>query len=110
VCSYQEGAPVPTPKMSVIPAEGGPPAHVFPRPGTASGLGWSPDQKGIQYLLTTNGATNVWEQPLSGGKPHPITNFTSGHIFSFSWTKDGKELLLAKGDDVTDVVLISNFD
>ena len=109
-CSYQEAGPVPTPKISVIPVEGGAPTHVFGVPGTAYGLGWSPDQKGIQYLWTTNGATNVWEQPLSSGKPHPVTSFTSGRIFDFAWTRDGKNLLLAKGDDVSDVVLISNFD
>ena len=72
-------------------------------------LHWSPDQKGLQYLLTRNGATNVWEQPLAGGTPHQVTNFTSGRIFDFSWTRDGKQLLLAKGEDTSDVVLISNF-
>jgi serine/threonine protein kinase len=108
-CSYQEPGPVPTPKISVIPADGGAPVHVFGVPGGASGLHWSPDQKGIQYLLTRNGATNVWLQPLSGEKPRPITSFTSGRIFDFDWTHDGKVLLLTKGENVTDVVLISNF-
>jgi hypothetical protein len=63
----------------------------------------------LQYLLTKNGATNVWEQPLVGGAPKQITNFTTGQIFDFSWTRDGKQLLLAKGEMTSDVVLISNF-
>ena len=83
--------------------------HVFSRPIGTNGLAWSPDQKGIDYLLTRKGATNVWEQPIAGGPPHPITNFTSGRIFNFSWSRDGKQLLLAKGEDTSDVVLISNF-
>jgi serine/threonine protein kinase len=106
---YQEGDPVPLPKLAVIPAAGGSPLHVFVRPGGANGLRWSPDQKGVQYLLTRKGATNVWEQPLAGGAPHQITNFTSGRIFGFAWTRDGKQLLLAKGEDTSDVILISNF-
>jgi len=55
-------------------------------------------QPGVRnYLsMTRNTATNVWEQPLSGEKPHPITDFTSGRIFNFAWTKDGKQLLFAK--------------
>jgi len=108
-CQYDEGNPVPLPKLSVVSAAGGTPLHVFARPSSTSGLRWSPDQKGLQYLLTRNGATNVWEQSLAGGPPRQVTNFTSGRIFSFSWTRDGKQLLLAKGEDTSDVVLISNF-
>jgi eukaryotic-like serine/threonine-protein kinase len=108
-CAFQEPGPVPTPKIAVIPAAGGPPAHVFGRPSGAVGLRWSPDQKGIQYVLTRKGASNVWQQPLSGGDPYPITEFTSELIYHFAWTRDGKQLLLARGNNISDVVLISNF-
>jgi serine/threonine protein kinase/Tol biopolymer transport system component len=108
-CAYQEPGPVPTPKISVIPAAGGPPVHVFGRSGGAEGLRWSPDQKGLQYHLTRKGASNVWQQPLSGGDPYPITDFTSELIYNFAWTRDGKQLLVVRGNNVSDVVLISNF-
>jgi serine/threonine protein kinase len=106
---YQEMVPVPTLKLAVIPAAGGAPANVFVRPIGAGKMHWSPDQKSVQYLLTRRGATNVWEQPLAGGPPRPVTNFTSGHIFDFAWSRDGKQLLLAKGEETSDVLLISNF-
>ena len=106
---YQELLPAPTFKLAVIPADGGAPVKVFVRPIGASRLQWSPDQKSIQYLLTRHGATNVWEQPLAGGQPRPVTDFTSGQIFDFAWTRDGKDLLLAKGENTSDVLLISNF-
>jgi eukaryotic-like serine/threonine-protein kinase len=106
---YQELLPAPTFKLAVIPADGGAPVKVFVRPIGASRLRWSPDQKSIQYLLTRHGATNVWEQPLAGGQPRPVTDFTSGQIFDFAWTRDGKDLLLAKGENTSDVLLISNF-
>jgi Tol biopolymer transport system component len=70
---------------------------------------WSPDQKSLQYLLTRRGATNVWEQPLAGGAPRQVTNFTSDQIFDYAWSRDGKQLLLAKGEETSDVVLLSNF-
>jgi hypothetical protein len=44
---------------------------------------------------------------LAGGEPKQATNFTSGRIVDFSWTRDEKTLLLAKGDLTRDVVLIS---
>ena len=91
------------------PAEGGSPSHVLPLPTGADGLCWSPDQNGLQFLLTRKGATNVWEQQLKGGEPRQVTNFTSGRIFDFSWSRDGKQLYLAKGEHTSDVILISNF-
>lgn len=107
--SYQEAGQVPTPKMAVISAEGGAPANVFTRPFGSTNTRWSPDGKGVQYLLTRHGASNIWEQLLAGGPPRQVTDFTSGHIFDFSWSRDGKQLLLARGERPSDVVLLSNF-
>ena len=105
----QEGSPVPQLKYAVVAASGGPILQKFSRPSGSGVPRWAPDGKGLQFILTRNGATNVWEQPLAGGEPHPITEFASGRIFSFDWSRDGKELLLAKGMQTSDVVLISNF-
>jgi serine/threonine protein kinase/sugar lactone lactonase YvrE len=109
--AYQctEGSPVRVPKTCVIPAGGGARVHEFRRPSGTGGLRWAPDQKGVQYLLTRKGATNVWEQPLDGSAPRQVTNFTSQLIFSFDWTRDGKQMLLIRGEDTSDVVMISNF-
>jgi eukaryotic-like serine/threonine-protein kinase len=106
---YQEGEPVPQWKIAIAPADGGTAKQMFNAPWDADELRWSPDGKGLQYLTTRTGATNVWEQRLSGGEPRPITSFSSGKIFDFSWTRDGKLLLLARGEWTSDVVLISNF-
>jgi eukaryotic-like serine/threonine-protein kinase len=105
----QEGSPVPQGKFVVSPAEGGGRVHEFLSPTGSGPPHWSPDGKGLQYLLTRKGATNVWEQPLAGGEPRQVTDFTSGRIFGFSCSRDGKALLVAKGSDTRDVVLISNF-
>ena len=101
---------MPLQKIAVVPAVGGGSPRIYGRPSLRYiGVRWSPNQRGVQYVLMRNGADNIWEQPLGGGTPHQITNFTSGRIFSFSWTRDGKQLLLAKGELKSDVVLISNF-
>jgi len=107
--TIQEGDPVPLSKFVVSPSEGGSRLHEFLLPSGAGPPHWSPDGKGLQYLLTRKGATNVWEQPLTGGEPRQVTDFPSGRIFGFSWSHDGKELLVAKGSETSDVVLISNF-
>jgi len=106
---YQPSGPAPALRVGIMPFEGGAAVQDFVRPIGSARLHWSPDQKGLQYLLTRNGASNIWEQPLTGGPPHQVTDFTSGHIFDFAWTRDGKQLLLARGEQSSDVVLISNF-
>jgi len=106
---YQEGSPVPVSKLGVVSAAGGPLRFTSPVPIGSAGLYWSPTGNALQYLLTRNGATNVWEQALTGRAPRQITNFASGRIFDFAWSRDGKQLLLAKGNQSSDVILISNF-
>ena len=96
-------------QLAVMPAGGGAPVHLFPLPEGTNAFRWSPDGKGVQFVLAHNGAANIWEQPVAGGSRRQITNFSSGLIFDFSWSRDGKELLLAKGENNTDVILLSNF-
>jgi len=107
--AFQEGSPVPVAKYGVIAIEGGAPARTFSLPRGAQGLHWSPDAKGLQFRLTRNGGTNIWEQPLLGGAPRQVTSFTSGLIFDFCWSRDGRQLFLSRGENTSDVILISNF-
>lgn len=94
--------------LCVIHAVGGTPVKTFDFSGGSWGLRWSPNGKGLQYLLNQNDATNLWEQPLAGGKPKQLTTFTSGQIFDFNWSADGKQLLITRGETTSDVVMLSN--
>src|ERR1700730_6041956 len=67
--TYQEGSPIPLNKLSVVSASGGTPLFVCQLPIGADGLHWSPSGKALQYRLTRNGSSNIWEQPLAGGAP-----------------------------------------
>lgn len=105
---YTNFGPSLGPSLVVIPSTGGPPIKSTPLQAEDWMLSWSPDGTGIQYLMNRNGATNLWEQPLSGGKPKQVTKFTSGLIFDFSWSFDRKHLLLTRGEISSDAVLLSN--
>jgi eukaryotic-like serine/threonine-protein kinase len=106
---YQEGSPVPIPRIATVPVAGGPMHVVGQVPLGTRGLAWSPSGKALQVGFLKNGASNIWEQPLSGGPPHQITNFTSDRISAFAWSRDGKQLLLIRGNITSDVILIGNF-
>ena len=95
-------------KLVVAPAEGGNPLYTFNTPYGLQSARFTPDSKALAFLLTRNRATNIWEQPLSGGEPVPLTKFTTGDMFAFAWSKDGKQLTFSRGQRKTDVVMMSN--
>lgn len=108
---YDVNVPKPGLKLAVISINGGRMEKTFDAPPGVyreACLRWSPDGKALQYLLTKGDVTNIWEQPLAGGSPKQITNFTAGSIFDFNWSPDGKRLLMSRGEVSSDVVLLSN--
>lgn len=73
------------------------------------GARWSPDGKYLTYITIRKNVGNVWQQPVAGGEPQPLTNFTSGDIYNYSFSNDGSRLYLARGYQNRDAVLIKNF-
>lgn len=105
--SYDEAPPAIGTRLAVIPVSGMTPLQTFKVPHDVFGLRWTPDGQKLQYLLTQYGVTNIWEQRMDGGPPKQFTKFTSGRIFDFDWSADGKQLLIARGDTTSDAILIS---
>jgi Tol biopolymer transport system component len=60
-------------------------------------------------VLTRDGVSNLWEQPLTGGPTNQLTHFKNELILDFAWSFDGKQLAMARGNFNSNVVLISNF-
>ena len=96
-------------QVKVIPFDGGVGSYKFDWPTSASAPRWAPLGDAVEYALTRSGVSNIWRQNLGGGPPKQITNFESGLIFDFDWSRDGKQLALTRGSLSSDVVLISNF-
>jgi Tol biopolymer transport system component len=58
--------------------------------------------------VNNNGVSNLWSQPLDGGKPSQITNFTTELINEFAIAPDGKHIALSRGHSTLDVVLVKD--
>ncbi|HEY8205456.1 MAG TPA: protein kinase [Pyrinomonadaceae bacterium] len=109
LCWYLE-QPAAQAKLAIIPSEGGPPIKTLPLPSAANGIfRWPADGRSLVYGVTQNGVTNLWAQPIDGSPPKQLTNFASERIFNFNFSRDGKQVALARGTQTSDVVLISNF-
>lgn len=86
------------PRYFGVPQYGGPPR-----------MQWHPDGRSFVYLDYSDGVTNLWRQDLDGSEPRPLTSFTSGAIYAFDLASDGRQLVLARGEPVSDAVLIRDF-
>jgi len=52
------------------------------------------------------GVSNIWLQPVDGEEPRQLTDYKTDFIFSFDWSRDGKQLALSRGTEDRDVILI----
>lgn len=97
--------------LDIARLDGGPSIKQFDIPvlDMSPSVSWTPDGEGVIYRDTRDGVGNLWLQPLVGGKPKQLTNFTSDHIYAFDWSRDGKQFVTARGSASSDIVLIRNF-
>ena len=108
-CFYYEDQNSPA-KLAILPSQGGPPVKTFTLAAEAgTNLSWSADGSAVVYVVTSGGVSNLWAQPVSGGAPKQLTNFTSDRIYWFNFSRDGKQVALSRRSRTSDVVLISNF-
>ena len=70
---------------------------------------WTRDNKSVAYISTESGVSNIWSQPLTGGEPSRLTDFSTDRIFSFDWSPDGTQAVYARGSIRNDIVLFEEF-
>ena len=95
-------------QLAVFPIDGGEPLQVFdivPGANLSFGIRWTPDGKSLVYR---DFGPSLWKQNLAGGEPEKILEFPDESIYSFDWSPDGKHFAVAHGEEVRDVVLITN--
>jgi eukaryotic-like serine/threonine-protein kinase len=71
----------------------------FDLPETArpfSGVRWTRDNKGLTYVNTSSGASNLWIQSLDGGEPKWLTDFKDADLISFDWSADGEQIICVR--------------
>ena len=50
---------------------------------------------------------NLWSQPLDGSAPKQITDFKADLILNFAYSRDGRQLAFARGNQSREAVMIS---
>jgi len=104
-CNYS-GPPFHQWSTVILRSDTGELVRTFPAvPGEARAR-WSADGKSLVYVVTSNGVSNLWAQPVSGGSPTQLTHFTQERIFAASPSPDGKSLAFIRGRKTSNVVLL----
>ena len=98
--------------IAIISATGGTPLKTFEVMTFAfyyHSANWTPDGQSLVFPKTENNVINLWRQPFSGGPPKALTHFKSDSIYNYSYTRDGKSIIVARGKVIVNVALITNF-
>ncbi len=66
---------------------------------------WMPGERAVAFVDIRTGAPNLWmKQPIAGAPEKQLTHFTSGVIWDFRYSPDGKFIAIARGSDQRDAV------
>ena len=96
-------------QLALVPLKiGGKPIKTFSAPSPKGTIHWTADGRGLLYIVTSDGVSNIWRQPIDGGKPVPVTQFQNDLIFSFAISPDGKTLVCDRGTVAQDVILLKD--
>lgn len=107
----------PRERVGVFATNGGPSIKEFDLPLFWETIGcgfygqqirWTADGKELSYVEIKDDVANIWAQPLDGGPKRQLTKFSSGLIFFYALSRDGKKFALSRGSKISDVVLIKD--
>lgn len=97
-------------RFALMSVEGGQRTKVFDLPQPVEQIvHWMSDGHALTYTDLRDGISNIWASPIDGGTPKQLTNFRTDQIFGYAWSRDGKQLAVARGSIASDVVLIGGF-
>ena len=93
-------------KLTLLSLDGSTPPHLPEL--TARMFRWTADGKSLIYIKRAGRQENLFVQPLAGGPPTPLTNFTDGSIAGYEWSPDGQRIVMTHYLQRRDVVLLTN--
>ena len=106
---YHRETPESPPKIEIVPTTGGEPVQTLDPPKDGESVFWSPDGRALVYARNVNNVSNLWALPLDGGKSRQLTDWPADQIFWFAYSRDGRQLAVARGNTSFDAVLIKDF-
>lgn len=77
---------------------------------TVSKIAWTNGGASFDYIQNSPEGAKLWRQFLEETKqPELLFSIPNTHLYDFAWSKDEKNLALARGKQESDVILFQNF-
>jgi Tol biopolymer transport system component/DNA-binding winged helix-turn-helix (wHTH) protein len=96
-----------TMQIGALPADGAAEPKLFDLPARRPIIQWSADSDAFYYIAGIPNSSSLWRQPLDGGRPQKLRDFPD-RIFNFAWSHDRKNLVVSRGKQHGDAILITN--
>jgi Tol biopolymer transport system component len=102
-----DGAPreEPATQIGVLSTKDGAELRLFDLPVRRPIVQWAADSTAFNYAGFNS--PGLWRQSLDGGEPQKLYDFQD-RIFNMAWSRDGKSLVVARGEQQGDALLITN--
>ena len=95
--------------LLTMDANGGQPTkRGYVSPSINGKIAFSGDGSYLYYPVLQHGVSNLVKQPINGGDPVPVTNFTDLLIRDYAYDWKNQKLAVTRGQSTTDVVLIKD--
>lgn len=67
---------------------------------------FAPDSRTIIYR---DNAFGYWSQNIEDAEPRRLKNLPKEKLFTFAYSKDGKQFAFVRGQEIRDVILLGGF-
>ncbi len=107
-----EGLSPRTPRIAIIPADGGAPIRTLEVPVTVStdrAPVWMPDGKTITYINLVGETFDLWKIPIDGGPAVQLTDFDTPSLARREYSKDGKRIAIVRGETNSNAIRLTDF-
>lgn len=94
-------------KIGVIPTDGKAEPKLFELQMRRPMVQWAADSKAFYFADGRFNASILWKQSLDGSEPEKISEFTD-RIFNLAWSRDEKHLVVSRGRQQGDAILVTN--
>ena len=90
-----------------MPTDGSGEPKFYDLPIRRAMIQWSADSATFDYAAGTFNSSSLWRQSLGGGEPQKLSGFPD-RIFNLAWSHDRKTLVVSRGRQQGDAILITN--
>ena len=91
----------------MLPTDGNAEPRLFDLPIRRPTVQWSAGSTAFVYPAGPFNSSSLWRQPLAGGGPQKVCDLPD-RILNFAWSLDGKHLVVSRGKQQGDAILITN--